>query len=98
LNLARVEAPLDLRKIENIFYPPALQIAAPPSFQATIQPTPKALITTQPLAKASTTTQPVDVGTTKVTSEPSKAPKEKEVEHSEPPPSAKMDPPPSISS
>ena len=31
LNLADVEASSDLRKTKNIFYPPALRIAAPPS-------------------------------------------------------------------
>ncbi|XP_023876719.1 uncharacterized protein LOC111989163 [Quercus suber] len=68
------------------------------------QPTAKASKTTQLIAKAFTTTQPANVGTTKVTLEPSKAPnekevsKEKEVKHSEPPPVAKTDPSPSTSS
>ena len=31
LNLAGVEASSNLRKTKNIFYPPALRIAAPPS-------------------------------------------------------------------
>lgn len=34
LNMARVEPSLDLRKIENIFYPPVLRITTQPAAQA----------------------------------------------------------------
>ena len=112
LNLVEVEASSDLRKTNNIFYPLVLRIATPPASQATTapkaptttQPLAKASATTQPTTKALATTQPVDAGTTKVTSEPSKALKEKEgskgkeVEHLEPPPTAKTDPSPSTGS
>ena len=116
--------------MENIFYPPALWIAAllasqatnTPNILTTTQSIPKAPTTVQPTAKASTiaqftakasavaqlatkasaATQPANVGTIKVTSEPTKAPKKKEVskgkevENSEPPSATKIDPPPSI--
>ena len=122
LNLAWVEASSDMRKLENIFYPPALWIVAPPTSQATttpkaltttqfapkapttIQPTTEASTIAQSTAEASAVTQPAGVGTTKATSELTKASKEKEVsqrkeaEHSEPPLTTKIDPPPSTSS
>lgn len=66
LNLAGMDASLNLRKTKNIFYPPALRIATLLASQETT--TPKAPTTTQPAAKA-----PADVGTTKVISEPIKA-------------------------
>jgi len=53
LNLAGVGASSDLRKTENIFYPSALRIAAPPASQATTVP--KVPTTAQPAGKASTT-------------------------------------------
>lgn len=95
-----MDASTDLRKTENIFYPPALRIAVHPSSQASIAP------------KAPKIARPVDVGTTKATSEPAKEPakerkadkekeasKEKEVakdkvtEHFKPPPAAKANSP-----
>ena len=86
LNLVGVEASSDLRKKENIFYPPALRIATSQASQATtapkvpptIQPTDKALTIASSTAKASTATQPANMGTTKATSDPAQASKEKE--------------------
>jgi len=83
LNLAKVEASLDLRKKENIFYPPALRIATSQASQATtapkvpltIQPTDKALAIALSMAKASTATQPTNMGTTKAISDPAQASK-----------------------
>lgn len=90
MNLAGVGASLDLRKIENIFYPPTLRIVAQPSSQATTTP------------KAPKIAQLANVGTLKATSKPSKelgkenikakekdATKDKAPEQSKPPPKAK---------
>lgn len=62
LNLAVVGASLDLRKIENIFYPPALHITAQPSSQGIISP------------KAPEPAQPANASTLKATSKASQKP------------------------
>ena len=81
LNLAGVDASLGLRKIKNIFYPPALRVVAQPISQPTTAP------------QARPTTKPFDVDATGITLEPTK---EKETEHSNPPPAANTDPPSSV--
>ena len=43
LNRAGVEASSELRKAENVFYPPAIRVSDPPSTQAEVTP-----ITTDP--------------------------------------------------
>ena len=48
LNLARVEASSELRKAENVFYSPAIQVSAPLSTQAKVTS-----ITTDPNSEAS---------------------------------------------
>ena len=48
LNLARVEASSELRKAENVFYSPAIQVSAPLSTQAEVTS-----ITTDPNSEAS---------------------------------------------
>ena len=87
LNLAEVRASSNLRKTENIFYPPVLQIASPPTSQTAT--TPKISMTVQSVgnvsttisttAKTSTATQLAGMGATKATSAPTQALKEKEV-------------------
>lgn len=90
LNLARVGASSNLRKTENIFYPPTLCIIAQPSSQTTTAP------------EAPETAQLVDASTLKATLKPSKEPskesikakrkkatKDKAPEQSKPPPAAK---------
>ena len=62
MNLAGVGASSDLRKMENIFYPPTLRITAQPNSQATTTP------------KDPKIAQLVNVGTLKATSELSKEP------------------------
>jgi len=87
LNLAEVGASSDLRKIENIFYSPALWIATPPTSQiatapkisTTVQSVGKVSTTASTTAKTSAATQTVGMGTTKATSTPTQALKEKEV-------------------
>ena len=87
LNLVGVGASLDLRKTENIFYPPALQIVAPPTSQATTAPkvpttaqlAGKAPTTASSTAKAFTVTQHAGMGTIKAISVPTQASKGKEV-------------------
>ena len=75
-----------------------------PKAPTTVQPAAKASTITQSTAKASAITQLAGVGTTKATSEHTKASKEKEVsrgkedEDLEPPPLTKTDPPPSTGS
>nr|POF19548.1 hypothetical protein CFP56_48322 [Quercus suber] len=96
LNLVGVRASSNLRKMENIFYPLVLQIAAPPTSQTTTAPkiptivqlAGKASTTASTIAKTSVTTQLTSMGATKATSTPIHASKEKEgkeAEHSEPP-------------
>lgn len=90
LNLAGVGTSSDLRKTENIFYPPALHITAQPSSQAIIAP------------KAPELAHPIDASTFKATLKTSKEPsresakgKEKEAtkdkvpKQSKPPPTTK---------
>ena len=87
MNLARVGVSSNLRKTENIFYPPALRITSQPSSHSTTAP--KVLEIAQ-LAVASTL---------KATSEPSKGPgkgsikgKEKEATKDEAPEQFKSPP------
>ena len=87
LNLAEVRASLDLWKIENIFYPPTLQIASPqtsqtdtiPKISMTVQSVGNVSTIASTTAKTSTPTQPAGMGATKATSAPTQALKEKEV-------------------
>lgn len=94
-------------KMENIFYPLVPRIAAQPTAQtstapealSTAQLVAKAPVATQPAAKGHTITQHIDAGTTKISSELTKAlakekrvSKGKEVKHSKPSPTAKNDP------
>ena len=73
-----MDASLDLRKTKNIFYPLALHVAVEPTLHVTTAPQAPPII------------EPTDVDTTGITSEPAK---EKEIKHSNQPPSVNTDPP-----
>ena len=90
LNLAKVDASSKLRKIENIFYPPALRKATQPTSKETIAP--KALLVAQPINTIAATSEPTKETEAKHSNPP---PAATEAESSNPPLATTNNPPPS---